>query len=314
MVLKNCGWMENDIIFTGINNLRDPLSLRVKERIEKIANLKSSVLLVGETGVGKDFWANYLLQISQVETMLNLNCGDVPETLLESEWFGFKRGAFTGAVKDYEGKWKTAGNGILFLNQIDLLSLNLQARLLRIIERKKFFPLGSNREVDIRARFLFSADSDIEEKVSRGEFRSDLYYRISTYKIYIPPLRERKSDILPLVMFFARKMGLTVDLSQRGLKALREYRWRGNIREIENFITNTGVLHRDLNDEHVIGLLRNAMEFLETKKEADISLMELEREYIYYLLKKYRSKVKVADILRISRKSLYNKLKKYEGH
>lgn len=312
--MKNCGWMEKDIISTGISHLRDKISLQIKDRIEKVADLKSNLLLVGETGVGKDFWANYLLQVSRYETILNLNCGDVPETLLESEWFGYKRGAFTGATKDYSGRWMSAGDGILFLNQIDLLSLNLQSRLLRIIERKKYFPLGSNREVDVRARFIFSADGDIEEKVSRREFRQDLYYRISTYKIVIPPLRERKNDILPLVLFFAKKMGLTVGLSQRGLRLLREYRWAGNIREIENFVANISVLHRKLNDEHVFGLLRNARDFLEIKKVSDVSLMELEKEYIYYLLKKHRSKVKVADILRISRKSLYNKLKKYEGH
>ncbi|MCK4944426.1 MAG: sigma 54-interacting transcriptional regulator, partial [Candidatus Aminicenantes bacterium] len=145
--------MERDIIFTGINNLKDKESLGVKKKIEKIADLATNVLIFGETGVGKDFWVYYLSEFSHFNNILNLHCGDVPETLLESEWFGYRRGAFTGASRNYEGKWKQAGEGILFLNQIDLLSLNLQSRLLRIIERKKYFPLGSNRETDIPARF-----------------------------------------------------------------------------------------------------------------------------------------------------------------
>jgi DNA-binding NtrC family response regulator len=304
--------MERNIVSTGIENLNDRKSLEIKERIEKIANLTTNVLIYGETGVGKDFWAYYLSEFSRFNGILNLNCGDVPETLLESEWFGYKRGAFTGANRDYDGKWKQAGDGILFLNQIDLLSLNLQSRLLRIIERKKYYSLGSNREADIRARFVFSADDDIEDKVRRGEFRQDLYYRISSYKIHVPPLRERKNDILPLVLYFARKAGLQVNFSSKGMKSLKSYHWTGNIREIENFIHNLSIMGTKLNDDDIYKLYRNSVDLLESVKVSDISLAEMEREYILFLIKKYRSKVKVANILKISRKSLYNKLKQYE--
>ena len=304
--------MERDIVSIGIKNLNDKKSLEIRERIEKIANLNTNVLIYGETGVGKDFWAYYLSEFSRFETIVNLNCGDVPETLLESEWFGYRRGAFTGANRNYDGKWKQAGDGILFLNQIDLLSLNLQSRLLRIIERKKYFSLGSNREADIRARFIFSTDDDIEDKVRRGEFRQDLFYRISSYKIHVPPLRERKNDILPLVLYFAGKAGLQVNISPRGMKSLKSYRWTGNIREIENFIHNLSVTGSKLEDADIYGLYRSSIDLLESVKVSDISLAEMERDYILFLLRKYRSKVKVADILKISRKSLYNKLKQYE--
>ena len=162
--------MPNDTIFTKIKNLEDPASLKIRERVDRIADLQTNVLFYGETGVGKDFWAEYLFESSNFEKMVNLHCGDIPENLLESEWFGYKKGAFTGATDDYDGKWKRAENGILFLNQIDLLSLNLQSHLLRIVERKKFFPLGSNQEVDINVRFLFSADADIEEKVKHQKY------------------------------------------------------------------------------------------------------------------------------------------------
>jgi transcriptional regulator with PAS, ATPase and Fis domain len=131
--------MPSDTIFTKIKNLKDPLSLKIREKVDCIADLQTNVLLFGETGVGKDFWAQYLLETSKFPKMVNLHCGDIPENLLESEWFGYKKGAFTGAGEDNLGKWKTAENGILFLNQIDLLSLNLQSRLLRIIERKSIY-------------------------------------------------------------------------------------------------------------------------------------------------------------------------------
>jgi transcriptional regulator with PAS, ATPase and Fis domain len=308
MPLKSCGWMQNDTIFTRIKNLRDKKSLAIKKTIHQAADLNSNLLIYGETGVGKDFWIDYLFKISNYPGILNLNCGDVPENLLESEWFGYKRGAFTGADKDYEGKWKKAEGGILFLNQVDLLSLNLQSKLLRIIERKKYYPLGSTRELDINARFIFSADADIEEKIRAGSFRADLYYRISPYRIEVPPLRERKADILPLVMFFARQKQLTVTMGSKAKQVLCNYPWRGNIREIENFVTTASVGKNRLTDDDVNGLLRNSEDFFETARTGDMSLAEMEARYIDYLLRKYKNKVKVANILKISRKSLYNKL------
>jgi len=306
--------MEKDTIFTLIKNLKSKQSQQVQEMITKIANLNTNILIYGETGVGKDFLINYLYEISNFERLLNLNCGDVPESLLESEWFGYKRGAFTGASSDYEGKWRKANNGILFLNQIDLLSLNLQSRLLRIIERKKYYPLGSNQEVAINVRFIFSTDGDIEEKVRKGEFRQDLYYRISSYKIFIPPLRERKNDILPLIRYFAKKKKMKITLSPAGINTLLNYSWKGNIREIENLINNVSIQGEELNDDSLDILQTDSEELFQTHKDLEVSLSEVEKEYINFLLKKYKNKAKVAKILKISRKSLYNKLKRYAGN
>jgi transcriptional regulator with PAS, ATPase and Fis domain len=304
--------MPNDTIFTWIKNLKDEKSLAIKEILHTIAEINTNLLVYGETGVGKDFWVEYLFRISKYEKMVNLNCGDVPETLLESEWFGYRKGAFTGADKDYEGKWKQAEGGILFLNQIDLLTLNIQAKLLRIIERKKYFPLGSNREVDINARFVFSAGHDIEQKVREGKFREDLYYRISSYHIFVPPLRERKKDILSLFMSFAARKGLRVSLGHDARKLLSDYHWRGNIRELENFVTNLSIVKKEITDEDIYPLLRTSEDFFDTVKQREMSLDQLEREYIQYLLKKYKNKTKVAKILAIARKSLYNKLDSYK--
>jgi transcriptional regulator with PAS, ATPase and Fis domain len=304
--------MPKDTIFTLIKNLKDQKSLEVEKKIRSIADLNTNFLIYGETGVGKDFWVNYLFSISRFPGILNLNCGDVPESLLESEWFGYKKGAFTGADRDYEGKWRKAQGGILFLNQVDLLSINLQSRLLRIIERKKYFPLGSNQEVDIDVRFVFSADHDIEEKVQREEFRQDLFYRIASYSILVPPLRERKRDILPLLHYFADQKGVQVNLSPKAVNTLLAYPWRGNIREIENFVNNVAIMKGELTDGELGLLIKDSSHLFETIKKPEMSLQELEKEYISFLLQKYKSKVRVAEILDISRKALYNKLKKYE--
>jgi len=304
--------MPNDTIFTLIKNLKDNKSLAIQEVLQKIAAIDTNILIYGETGVGKNFWADYLFRIGKYDKMVNLNCGDVPETLLESEWFGYKRGAFTGAEKDYEGKWQQAEGGILFLDQVDLLSLNTQAKLLRIIERKKYFPLGSNREVDIDVRFVFSADHDIEQKARVGKFREDLFYRIAAYRIPVPPLRERKKDILSLFMYFAARKGLRVNLGSAALKLLQDYHWPGNIRELENFVTNLSIVKKEVTDDDIYPILRTSGDFFETVKYREMSLGQLEKEYIHYLLKKYKNKAKVAKILRIARKSLYNKLDSYK--
>jgi len=304
--------MPKNTTSTLIYNLVDPGSNQIKERIHQVADLNTNLLVYGETGVGKDFWIQYLLEISRFEKLVNLNCGDVPENLLESEWFGYKKGAFTGADRDREGRWITAEGGILFLNQIDLLSLNMQSKLLRIIERKQFFPLGSNRETTINTRFIFSTDHDIQQKVRDGLFRQDLFYRISSYNLRIPPLRERRGDIMPLIKYFAGQQSMEIELSPRASQTLKDYPWYGNIREIENFITNISIMKRTIEDQDVDGLIKNAHDFLEITKVRELSLAEMERDYIHYLLKKYRNKKKVASLLGISRKSLYNKLDRYK--
>jgi len=305
--------MPNDTISTLLKNLRDPKSLEIRKQIEKIARLDTPVLICGETGTGKDFWAGYLHSLSGRARMLNLNCGDVPETLLESEWFGYRKGAFTDADRDYDGKWKSAGDGILFLNQIDLLSLNLQSKLLRIIERRKYFPLGSNEEMDVDARFVFSADGGIEEQVQNGKFRSDLYFRISTYKIFLPPLRERKKDLMSLADHFARALGIEMKIDDRGREMLLHYPWPGNIRELENFMAGVAISGHPLTDEDVDRLYSSSARILDYARSSEPTLEELENSYIGYLQKKYRNKSRVASILKISRKSLYNKLKKREN-
>ncbi len=303
--------MQKDTISSLLDNLKDPLSKEVKEKAEKVSAYETSVLLYGETGTGKDFWAEYIHQQSGKEKMLNLNCGDVPENLLESEWFGYRKGAFTGADKEYAGRWESAADGIIFLNQIDLLTINMQSRLLRIIERKKYFPLGSPDESEINSRFLFSADEGIETKVRSGKFRRDLYYRISAFSIYIPPLRDRKNDILPLARFFASKKGLDFKLTKTGERKLLDHRWDGNIREVENFINNIAIVKDLIEDSDTEKLAEISFSSGASLLHDDLTIRELEIKYINHLIKRYGNKSKVAKILGISRKSLYDRIEKY---
>jgi len=309
--LKNYGWMQKDTILHLLNNLRDPVSRQIRQQAEKVAGFETGVLLYGETGTGKDFWAEYIRMAGGKERMVNLNCGDVPENLLESEWFGYSRGAFTGAENDRPGRWASAGTGIIFLNQIDLLSLNMQSRLLRIIERKRYFPLGATEEQAVGARFLFSADQDIGEKVRDGRFRKDLYYRISAYAIHIPPLRRRREDIIPLLKHFASDVGLEIQLTRKGEKHLMDYRWEGNIREVRNFVRNISITKAVIDDTDARALQEESFDPERQFESGELSLREMEGRYITHLIKKYGNKSLVAKILGISRKSLYDRIRKY---
>jgi transcriptional regulator with PAS, ATPase and Fis domain len=190
----------------------------------------------------------------------------------------------------------------------------MQAKLLRVVERKKFFRLGATQETDVAARFIFSADSAIDEKVQRGEFRSDLYFRIATVRIFIPPLRERKNDIPPLLRYFCRQHQVNMQLAPELLQKLLDYPWPGNIRELENFIFGLAVRQCSLNENEVWTLLDRPQNILQMIRANERSLAEIEKEYITYLVRKYKNKSHVARILKVSRKSLYNKLKMYENN
>jgi transcriptional regulator with PAS, ATPase and Fis domain len=303
--------MPNDTISTLIAELRDDASRRVREQIERVADLDVNVLLTGETGSGKDLFAAHLQAVSRWPRLVNLHCGDVPEALLESEWFGYRRGAFSGADHDEPGRWQTAGDGILFLNGIDLLGRSLQAKLLRVIERRRYFPLGSNREEEVHARFLFAAGADLAERAASGEFRADLFYRIAAFTIAIPPLRERRGDILPLLGYFGRRHGVELALDARNQKRLLEYAWPGNLRELENLVTSASLASGRLDSSQVDRLLNGPARAFALPDD-EPTLANLENRYIRHLLKRHSNRSRVAAILGISRKSLYNRLKRHE--
>ena len=215
----------------------------LREYIPKVARSDANVLIVGETGTGKERVAELIHYASQrsTEPFVCINCAALPESLIESELFGFERGAFTGAQDGYLGKMRLAAGGTIFLDEIGDLSLAAQAKLLRAIESREVFPLGGRRVVTINARFIAAVNRDLEPLIAEQKFRSDLFYRLNVARIFLPPLKERKEDIPQLLFYFLdqfnEKLSERVGRpSQELLQLLMSYEWPGNIRELRNLV------------------------------------------------------------------------------
>ncbi len=219
----------------------DPAILAVKNRCERVAGTGATVLLTGESGVGKDVFAKQIHQLSGRNTKpyVAINCAAIPDNLLESTLFGYEKGAFTGATKAQPGKFEQANGGTLFLDEIGEMPLELQAKLLRVLQDQVVERLGSMRSVNCDVRIVAATNQDLQQRVKDGKFREDLYFRLAVFPIRIPPLRERQQDILPLAEHFLVRYGRT--MGRQGLKlspqsnhALQSYPWPGNVRELEN--------------------------------------------------------------------------------
>jgi two-component system response regulator FlrC len=218
-------------------------TLAVLSRCQRVATTNATVLLTGESGVGKDVFARQVHERSPRATKpyVAINCAAIPETLLESTLFGFERGAFTGANKTQEGKFETANGGTLFLDEIGEMPIELQAKLLRVIQDRVVERIGSNRSQEVDVRIIAATNRDLLERVSAGKFREDLYYRLAVFPIAIPPLRERPEDVLPMAELFLERYGRTMGrpgltLSPMARKALETHAWPGNVRELENAV------------------------------------------------------------------------------
>jgi len=221
----------------------DPAILAVKNRCERVAGTGATVLLTGESGVGKDVFAKQIHQLSdrRNKPYVAINCAAIPENLLESTLFGYEKGAFTGAAKAQPGKFEQANGGTLFLDEIGEMPLELQAKLLRVLQDQVVERLGSLRSIHCDVRIVAATNQDLQQRVKDGKFREDLYFRLAVFAIRIPPLRERKNDILPLAEHFLVRYGRT--MGRQGLKLspasqndLANYPWPGNVRELENAI------------------------------------------------------------------------------
>jgi len=221
----------------------DPAILAVKNRCERVAGTGATVLLTGESGVGKDVFAKQIHQLSdrRNKPYVAINCAAIPENLLESTLFGYEKGAFTGAAKAQPGKFEQANGGTLFLDEIGEMPLELQAKLLRVLQDQVVERLGSLRSIHCDVRIVAATNQDLQQRVKDGKFREDLYFRLAVFPIRIPPLRERKNDILPLAEHFLVRYGRT--MGRQGLKLspasqndLANYPWPGNVRELENAI------------------------------------------------------------------------------
>lgn len=219
----------------------DPAILAVKNRCERVAGTGATVLLTGESGVGKDVFAKQIHQLSgrNSKPYVAINCAAIPDNLLESTLFGYEKGAFTGATKAQPGKFEQANGGTLFLDEIGEMPLELQAKLLRVLQDQVVERLGSMRSVNCDVRIVAATNQDLQQRVKDGKFREDLYFRLAVFPIRIPPLRERHQDILPLAEHFLARYGRTMGrqglkLSVQSKQSLQIYPWPGNVRELEN--------------------------------------------------------------------------------
>jgi two-component system nitrogen regulation response regulator NtrX len=223
----------------------------VLELIDKIADSDASVLITGENGVGKEVVARliHLKSSRRGEPFVDINCAAIPETLMESELFGYERGAFTGAISSKKGKIESANGGTLFLDEIAEMPLSLQSKLLRVLQEKFVYRLGSNKGFQVDVRFIFSTNRDLKTLVKEGKFREDLYYRINVIPIHILPLRERKEDIIPIAVYylnlFSTKYGKKgMEFSDEVKGVFLRYSWPGNVRELRNIVERLVIMSK----------------------------------------------------------------------
>ncbi|NLB60430.1 MAG: sigma 54-interacting transcriptional regulator [Lentisphaerae bacterium] len=287
----------------------------------QIARFNTSILITGETGTGKEKLARHIhLRSARAQhAFIGINCGALPETLLESELFGHKAGAFTGALQDRQGLFEAADKGTIFLDEIGDISASMQLKLLRTLQEREIRRLGESKVRHIDVRIIAATNRSLERKIAAGKFREDLFYRLRVVEIRIPPLRERREDIVPLARFLvqrvARKLALAqLHLDARCLDMLLEYSWPGNVRELENAIEHAAVFSRDGTiipaylPAHIVHA-KTAPAAVETKLLAD-----MEKAHITQVLESVNhNRTRAAQILGISQSTLWRKMKKWGG-
>jgi two-component system NtrC family response regulator len=293
----------------------------VMELIEKVAQTDAPVLFLGESGTGKELFAKQLHFISNRSSkpFVTVNCAAIPENLFESELFGHKKGAFTGADKDKTGKIKSANKGTLFLDEIGELPFETQAKLLRFLQEGEIQPVGGNFAEKVDVRIVAATNKDLKTLVEQGKFREDLYYRLNIFPINIPSLRERSEDIHELAAYFLQKYGYKhIKLDDKTLDKLKNYDWPGNIRELENTIYRMAILSKGdkLNTDFFMGSPGNVKSCLMLELPEDtFDIVDFEKSIILKALEKFNwNKKKTAEYLCIPRHVLLYRMEKYKLH
>jgi len=317
--------LEKKYYFEGMVG-KSPHMYEIFSLLETIAPYFSTVLITGETGTGKELIAKAIhnLSPSRKKDLVICDTASIPENLVESELFGYVRGAFTGADRNKSGLFEEAHDGIIFLDEIGEIPLTTQAKLLRVLENGQFRPLGSNQNIKVNIKVITATNRDLKEFVKSGKFRQDLYHRLNRVEIHLPPLRERPEDISLLIRHMLKIISKKMDKQVFGVsrdvqKLFLKYDWPGNIRELENVLERAAILTKktfiDKGD-----LPKDLLSYSESKlkmpffsKENLATLDEMEKEYISFLLKRTENNLrKTAIVLDISRTTLYNKLKRYD--
>jgi two-component system response regulator HydG/two-component system response regulator AtoC len=293
----------------------------VMKKIREIADIDVPVLVTGESGTGKELVARAIHQSSgrSDKPFIAVNTGAIAKDLIISELFGHEKGSFTGAVDQKKGKFEEANGGTLFLDEISTMNESVQIALLRVLENNTIDRVGGKREIPVNVRIVAATNENLENCISEGTFREDLYYRLNVYLIELPPLRERKEDIPLLTEHFIQKFNQEYNrqvkgISQEAMNLLKDYGWRGNVRELRNIILRAMISAKDeiQKSDLPINTIKGAMPSEEIRFHAGTSLPEIEKESIIKTMKKVKgNKAKAAELLGISRRSLYNKIAEY---
>ncbi len=297
---------------------------KVFRLIEKVADTNANILIQGESGTGKELIARAIHHNSSREhkPFVAINCGALPESLLESELFGHTKGSFTGATADKKGLFRAADGGTLFLDEIGEIPQTLQVKLLRALQEHEVTPIGATVPIKFDARIIAATNRDLEKEVTENRFREDLFYRLNVIEIYLPPLRERREDIPLLAKHFVTKLSREQNVPEKHLAkdtmtALINYAWQGNIRELSNAIERAFILSGDEIDAESLPMrVRQASDSAFEMRDSEglrPTLEEMERRYILEILQSVDDdKTEAANILGIDLSTLYRKLKKYE--
>lgn len=302
---------------------RNRAFLEVVRLAETVAPTDSTVLITGESGTGKEVIARFIHELSERESgpFISINCGALPENLLESELFGHVKGSFTGAVRDKEGLLVAAEGGTFFLDEVGEMSPALQVKLLRAIQEREVVPVGATDPVDIDVRIIAATNRDLEQEIRRGTFRSDLYYRLNVISLHLPPLRERPEDVALLAEHFLQalaedKGGTPRTLTPDALSALQAYEWPGNVRELENALERAAILSKgDAVDVDALpSRITNpeSAPLVSERPHTNPTLELIERAYILWVLQaEGGNKARAAEVLGIDPSTLYRKLNRY---
>ncbi len=288
---------------------------RVRKVVEHVAATDANILITGENGTGKEMLAREIHRLSLRchKTMISLDMGAIPETLFESELFGHRKGAFTDAHTDREGKFLTASGSTLFMDEIGNLPLHLQVKMLSALQNRAITPLGTNEALPIDIRLISATNRDLHEAVARGEFRQDLLFRINTIHIHIPPLRNRREDVVPLASRFVEQYGkkynkLGLRLSDEVAERLTAYAWEGNIRELQNVVEKAVIMcdGDTIKPQHIeLRVVQRPIVEVQT-------IEDMERQLIASTIEQCGGNLsQVAQQLGITRQTLYNKIKRY---
>ena len=277
--------------------------------VERVARANAAILITGESGTGKKLIARAIHHYSMrsARPWFDLNCAALPELLIESELFGYEKGAFSGALTTKPGMFELAQTGSVFLDEIGDLPPRMQVKLLRVLDGAPYYRLGGTRKISVDARVIAATNQDLEEAMAAGNFRRDLYYRLAQVRVHVPPLRDRPDDVRPLARFFLARQEPRLRLCDRALDALEQYSWPGNVRELRNVVVQAAVMA----DGEVIE--PDDLPFLvQSAAPKPVTLEDMEREMILRVMTDTGGQQqRTADILGISLRTLSRKLKAY---